>query len=298
MELSYKEEVGVGALVVAGLIAFTFFMFWLTGRSITSKGVPLPVEFKSVSGLKSGDPVRVSGVKKGRVAGVRLDRVGRVTVTLLLDPDPGVRPHVDATAAVASADFLGAKYVDYNPGANDSLLPPGVPIKGVTEEQFADVAGRAATSANELIANVNKGLNAAELASDIHNTLLATQRGMKALTEATNGPIVKQTQQTLAALERVMQRLDTLLGASKVEQSGARLDTLSANLTQLTTRLTAATGSLKTVLDKMEKGEGTLGKMATDTMLYRNLNETLTSLSALLKDLRERPGRYINVKVF
>src|SRR5437879_7066909 len=54
--------------------------------------------------------------------------------------------------------------------------------------------------------------------------------------------IVKQTQQTLAALERVMQRLDTLLGASKVEQSGARLDTLSANLTQLTTRLTAATG--------------------------------------------------------
>ena len=95
-----------------------------------------------------------------------------------------------------------------------------------------------------------------------------------------------------------MQRLDTLLGASKVEKTGARLDTLSANLTQLTTRLTAATGSLKTVLDKMEKGEGTLGKMATDTMLYRNLNETLTSLSALLKDLRERPGRYINVKVF
>src|SRR5213596_3159914 len=180
MELSYKEEVGVGALVVAGLIAFTIFMFWLTGRSITSKGVPLPVEFKNVSGLKSGDPVRVSGVKKGRV-----DGVGRVTVTLLLDPDPGVRPHVDASAAVASADFLGAKYVDYNPGASDSLLPQGVPIKGVTQEQFADVAARAATSANELIGNVNKGLNASQLASDIHNTLLATQKGMNALTQAT-----------------------------------------------------------------------------------------------------------------
>src|SRR2546427_11551676 len=77
MELSYKEEVGVGALVVAGLIAFTVFMFWLTGRSITSKGVPVAVEFKNVSGLKEGDPVRVSGVKKGRGAHVRLDRVGR-----------------------------------------------------------------------------------------------------------------------------------------------------------------------------------------------------------------------------
>src|SRR5437773_12148383 len=104
MELSYKEEVGVGALVVAGLIAFTIFMFWLTGRSITSKGVPVPVEFKNVSGLKSGDPVRVSGVKKGRVAGVRLDSVGGVTVAVLLGPEPGARPHVDATPTAAPAD--------------------------------------------------------------------------------------------------------------------------------------------------------------------------------------------------
>src|SRR2546425_4875580 len=281
MELSYKEEVGVGALVVAGLIAFTVFMFWLTGRSITSKGVPVAVEFKNVSGLKEGDPVRVSGVKKGRVAHVRLDRVGRVTVTLRLDPE--VRPHRDATAAVASADFLGAKFVDYNPGITDSLLASGAPIKGVTEEQFADVASRAATSANELIANVNKGLNASQLASDIHNTLLATQKGMNALTQATNGPVIKQTQTTLAALERVMVRLDTLLGAANPASTGKRLDTLSVNLAQLTTRLADATGSLKRVLDKMDKGEGTLGKLASDTMLYKNLNATLTSMTALLK---------------
>src|SRR3989442_7620884 len=92
MELSYKEEVGVGALVVFGLIAFTVFMFWLTGRSITSKGVPVAVEFKNVSGLKEGDPVRVSGVKKGRVAHVRLDRVGRGAGKLPLDPGVAAGP--------------------------------------------------------------------------------------------------------------------------------------------------------------------------------------------------------------
>src|SRR6266700_2713757 len=296
MELSYKEEVGVGALVVFGLIAFTVFMFWLTGRSITSKGVPVAVEFKNVSGLKEGDPVRVSGVKKGRVAHVRLDRVGRVTVTLQLDPE--VRPHQDATAAVASADFLGAKFGDYNPGVNDTLLADGAFIKGFTEEQFADVAQRAATSANELIANVNKGLNTGQLASDIHNTLVATQRGMNALTQATNGPAIQQTQATLRSLERVMAHLDTLLGAANATTTGKRLDTLSVNLTQLTGRLADATGSLKTLLDKMDRGEGTLGKFATDTTLYKNLNSTLTSLTALMNDLRERPGRYLTVKVF
>src|SRR5437773_11700188 len=102
MELSYKEEVGVGALVVFGLIAFTVFMFWLTGRSITSKGVPVAVEFKNVSGLKEGDPVRVSGVKKGRVAHVRLDRVGRVTVRRQREHE--VWTHQDDHADGASAD--------------------------------------------------------------------------------------------------------------------------------------------------------------------------------------------------
>jgi phospholipid/cholesterol/gamma-HCH transport system substrate-binding protein len=296
MDLTFKQEVTVGALVLAGFVVFTGFMFWLTGRSLVSNAVAVQVEFHDVSGLKEGDPVRVSGVTKGRVGQVRLQRVGRVTVTLQLDPE--VRPHKDATATVASADFLGAKFVDYNPGVNDTLLASGGFIKGVTEEQFADIAQRAATSANELIANVNKGLNPGELATDIHNTLLATQRGMNALTQATTGPAVQQTQVTLKALERVMARWDTLFANAGAAQTGKRLDTLSTNLAQLTGRLTDATGSLKVLLDKMNRGEGTFGKMANDTLLYNNLNATLKSMTALLTDLKERPGRYLTVKVF
>ena len=35
MELSYKEEVSVGAMVIGGVLAFIVAMFWLTGRSAT-----------------------------------------------------------------------------------------------------------------------------------------------------------------------------------------------------------------------------------------------------------------------
>src|SRR5437773_7304166 len=152
-------------MVIVGLIAFTVGMFWLTGRSIPSKGVSVPVIFKNVSGLKEGDPVRVSGVKKGRVGQVRLERVGKVTVTLQLDP--GVRPHAGATAAVASADFLGAKVVDYDPGPEDGpLVGRGQPIAGAMEVQCGDVAHRAATSANGLIEEVHEGLDPGQPAED------------------------------------------------------------------------------------------------------------------------------------
>src|SRR5204862_6570466 len=117
-------------------------MFWLTGRSIVSKAIPVDVVFKNVSGLKEGDPVRVSGGKKGRVGKVRLERVGHVAVTLNLDPE--VRPHKDARAIDASADVLGPQYVDYDPGLSDSLLPPGPRLHSVPEEPLADVAEGAA----------------------------------------------------------------------------------------------------------------------------------------------------------
>jgi phospholipid/cholesterol/gamma-HCH transport system substrate-binding protein len=296
MELSYKEEVSVGAMVIGGVFAFIVAMFWLTGRSATRHGMPVDAVFADVGGLKEGDPVRVSGVKKGQVVRVRLMRLGKVLVTLQIDTE--VRPHADATATVASADFLGAKFVDYNPGTKDELLAAGQPIPGVVDAGIADAAAKAASNANALLENLNKGLNAAQLSSDIHNTLIVTQRGMNALTQMAQGPAVNQATATLQAVERIMVRLDTVLGTSSAQSGGRRLDTLTANLSRLTGSLSNATTSLSEVLGKISHGEGTFGKMATDTMLYKNLSATLASLTSLLNDLKERPGRYLTVKVF
>ena len=222
--------------------------------------------------------------------------MGKVLVTLQLEPT--VAPRADATATVASADFLGAKFIDYNPGAKEAPLPTGQPIPGSAAAQFTDIAAKAAGNASELIEKVNKGLNPGQLATDLHNTLVVTQRGMRALTDVANGPLVNQTTQSLKAVQVALTRIDSMLGSRELTSTARRLDSLSANLTVLTTHLSTATSSLGDLLTKMGKGEGTLGRVATDTMLYKNLNATLAALSSLLTDLKERPGRYLTVKVF
>lgn len=297
MELSYKQEVGVGVLVIAGLVIFTVAMFWLTGRSITAKTVPVKVVFTNAQGLKQGDPVMVSGVKKGRVAAVLLDRVGQVTVRLEVNPD--VRPRTDATAELPSPDFFGATFVDYSPGSKDEPLPPTAVIRGKRHETLTDQATGIATRAQELLGNATS-LVSDQLSTDLHNTLIATQRGLNVLAEAgaKESPLMRQTTSTLASVERLMVRIDTLLAAPGVANAGRRLDTLSTNLSQLTTHLSHATAALDTLLGKMSRGEGTLGRMATDTTLYTDLHKLSVSLTALLNDLRERPGRYLTVKVF
>jgi ABC-type transporter Mla subunit MlaD len=115
MDLTYKQEVGVGALVLAGLVLFVVGLFWFSGRSIGHRGTYARVVFTSVAGLKEGDAVLISGVKVGRVSKVSLERVGRVTVTLELSGDPRVQPPSSATATVTSLDFFGTKSFVYPP---------------------------------------------------------------------------------------------------------------------------------------------------------------------------------------
>lgn len=290
MDLTYKQEIGVGALVLMGLAVFTVGLFWLTGRSIKSSGVRADVVFANVSGLKQGDPVMVSGVKKGRVQSVKLQRVGRVEVVLELSSD--VKPHVDASAAVGSTDFFGARFVDFSPGDDQKpYLQDGHPIAGTTPPALMDVATGVATRANELIGNAS-GIVNQQLAEDIHNTLVATQRGLNVLTEAGSGPMIRQATATLSSVERVMAHIDTILG------NGKRIDSLGSNITDLTNQLSQATASLNGLLAKVNKGEGTLGRLASDSTLYNDLHKTLNALTDLLTDLKERPGRYVHVKVF
>ena len=69
-------------------------------------------------------------------------------------------------------------------------------------------------------------------------------------------------------------------------------------LTATSENLDAAIGSLRSVMARMDAGEGTLGKLSTDDSLYVNMNKAAESLFALLEDLQENPSKYINISIF
>jgi phospholipid/cholesterol/gamma-HCH transport system substrate-binding protein len=296
MDTTYKQEVGVGAFVLLGFAVFVALLLWLTGRRVGGEGTRVPVVFENVAGLKKGDPVMVSGVRVGRVEGVHLERTGKVTVTLSLAPD--VRPRIDASISIAALDLLGAKFIKYSPGVREEPLPPDRTLIGTQDQELTDMASGVAQRANELLGNANSFVSP-RLNEDLHNTLLATQRAMTVLAEAPDGPFVKQTTRTLAQTERVMARVDSLLGSS----TGRHLDSLTANLATLTNHLGSATVAIDTLLRRMNRGEGTLGKLASDSTLYTDLHNLSIALTALLTDLKEHPDKYmkpglVRVKVF
>lgn len=296
MDTTFKQEVGVGALVLVGFAVFIALLFWLTDRRVGAQGTRVTVVFDNVAGLDQGDPVMVSGVKVGRVEGVQLQRGGKVHVILNVASDQ--RPRIDASAAIAALDFLGSKYIKYSPGVREEPLPDGRNLTGTQEQELTDMASGVAQRANELLGNANTFVSP-QLSQDLHATLVATQRAMNLLADAPDGPFVKQTTKTLQAAERMMARVDSILGSG----TGSRIDTLSANLAALTNHLGSATMAIDTMLRRMNRGEGTMGKLASDSTLYTDLHNLSVSLTSFLTDLREHPEKYvkpglIRVKMF
>src|SRR3989441_4164989 len=247
MDLTYKQEVGVGAIVLVGFAVFLVAMFWLTGRSLRTSGISVDVMFESVAGLKQGDPVLVSGVKKGRVARVALERGKSVRVTMEIQGD--VAPHIDASAAVAAMDLFGAKFIDYNPGSRDEMLAKGRAITGTNQPDITDVEQGVANRANELMENA-ANIVSDRLGEDIHNTLIVTQRAMNTLANAPDGPFIKQTTRTLQATERVMSRVDSMLASG----TGRNIDSISTNLARLTNHLGHTTAAPDTLLTRINRG--------------------------------------------
>ncbi len=110
------------------------------------------------------------------------------------------------------------------------------------------------------------------------------------------------------SLSNSFNNLESLTGnlASKNEQISNTLDNLegisseldSVNLYSTFASLDSILNTVKNIMTNIDEGEGSLGLLINDSSLYTNLDSTAYHLDALLKDLQENPGRYVQVSVF
>jgi phospholipid/cholesterol/gamma-HCH transport system substrate-binding protein len=63
-------------------------------------------------------------------------------------------------------------------------------------------------------------------------------------------------------------------------------------------RADKAVGSFEEVANRVNRGEGTAGRLVTDSELYDQLNAMVESVDALVKDIKENPKRYVKFSLF
>jgi len=294
MDFRYSREVIVGAIVTIAILVFIFGTMWLSGRSVSSDNL-VRVQFGNAAGLKRASPVRVSGVNVGKVERIEFVDVGKVLVTASLPPK--IHPRVDAEAKIVAVTFVGDYAVDFDPGRAPELLPPGKVILGSQDPGLSGRAMELSDRADSVLVGAQAIVNkqtADQLRSTLtamEGTLKATQRTMQVFSDSSKGPTAELTR-TMAAFRQLSTRLDSTLANPALSRTLTRTDTLTGNLAAMTARFDST-------LAAINRGQGTLGKFATDSGLYYDMRELSKSMKELLDELKKHPGKVgVTVKLF
>lgn len=290
MELRYRKEAAVGLLIIIGAAVFLFLMMWLKGRSFR-EGEVLQATFTDIAGLKVGDPVRTSGVTVGAVKRIELVTAGNVNVWF--DVEDGPPPRADAGATVKSADFFGARIIEYNPGISDSMLPPGRIIQGLRVADISEMATGMGTQASTLLDNANA------VTTDLRAVLVEARSLVQTLDRGAAGS-ANELQGALENLRHVLQRVDQVVARNEGAMASAMtgVANTSANVDRLTANMERTTAQLDSMIAKINSGRGALGQLVNDTTLVNQLRGTNQALQDLLVDFKANPGRYIRLRLF
>lgn len=307
MDVSYKQEVTIGIVVILAIGLFIVGTNWLSGRSIFGNQDDwYTIEFADAGNLKASSVVRVSGVAAGKVEEITLKRVGQVEVMVSLKD--WVHPKADATAELVAVGFVGDVAVDLDPGRRGQEIQPGDtrtrPIPGTQAKGLGDMAQVLGDRADSVLLGAQAIVNqktADQLYATmeaLQGTLKAAQRTMEVYGNPNKGPTAQLTQ-TMATLERMAIRLDSALADPALTRTLQRADTLTGNLAGMTAQFTSTGARLDTLLLRINQGRGTMGKFVTDSGLYTDIRELSRSMKELLDELKKHPGKVpVTVRIF
>ncbi len=123
--MNTSKEISLGIFVLIGLLCTAYLTVKLGKMEVLGgDGYEISARFNSVSGLRVGASIEMSGVAVGRVTSIGLDaKTAQAVVTLYLNKD--IELSEDTIASVKTSGLIGDKYISLALGGSDELLAQG-----------------------------------------------------------------------------------------------------------------------------------------------------------------------------
>jgi phospholipid/cholesterol/gamma-HCH transport system substrate-binding protein len=308
-------RVGLFFLLGVALVWVTFETL-SDGKLFEERSHTLVAGFDDLRQLKTGDEVRLAGVKIGSV---KLTRLAGRRAEAVLQVDPKVPIASDATATIVMAGLIGGNYIAIDMGtAGSPPLPDGAEIKTVVSpdlntimseigglgKQLQDSLGSFSKAFNGdsnggggIIQKIDKLIteNTARLNDTMTNLQDITgkiNRGEGTLGKLVNDP--KLHDELLATVEQIKVAADQAKAfATNAEGIMDQIKTGQGTLGTLiydqksADDIRASIANIRSVSDKLAKGQGTLGKLINDDSLYNSAEVTIKKVDRTLDGLND-----------
>jgi phospholipid/cholesterol/gamma-HCH transport system substrate-binding protein len=291
----YRTELQVGALLLLSFIALVLGIGWISGARPGGDRLTVYAVAPEAAAVTEGTRVSLLGVDVGEVTRVQLQQ-DAVVLELIITFDGSI-PR-DTRGEIRTSGFLGTMVVALEPGAASEVLTVGDTIQAAAAAGLQDLAGALGTKAGDLLAQSRKLLSDT-LISDMHATagsLAAGTEHLRILLEREATAL----ESLIEALDRAAQELAEATSGPEIDRTVANIDSLTGRLAVASDDLGASSRSLASILEKVDRGEGTLGRIVNDPGLYdrltaatENIQVASEEIALLTRDLREQPEKYL-----
>ena len=304
----------IGTISVTTVLVFIGGLMYLQDISLGKSNYTFIVLFDNVQGLHMGDQVDMLGKKIGKVSQTRI-KGQKIAVELSIDNSFAFSIPVDSKIEVKSEGLIGSKFISITPGVNrKDFILPGVTVEGLREFDFSEITPGIVPLTQDLSAfarqlkatlgeeekdNIKLTIKSIESFTAALDTLIYSNRNIISNSDRKNiqdflknlNGLVKDFKY---GINKEIGKIDDIL--EDLKQVSDKSDELSTTITQMknsSATIAESSEKLKHILDKIDSGEGTLGKLIGDKTLYSNMNSLVDELRVFAKDVKDNPSKYM-----
>ena len=333
-----SKELWAGLVVLVGINVAIFGTLWLQGRRFGSTQTEVHVLLRDVGQLSEGNDVKSRGVTLGRIGTIGLEEGGAaVRVQLLLEGDVILDEEAVVVVAPVSlfgdwqAEIVTRSQFplyDYYEVPPDTRRPEGVRVLGGFV--LPDLS-RLTAVADEVAQNVASLTDRFDRAFGEETTNQISQAidNMEEFTATLSRFVDQQSDQFLGIADDVrtstteiasvltiaresLERIDALVASGDVDSILVNTRAITAELRGVSADISSASQSLSGTLTladstflsinrittRLERAEGSLGRLLSDTLLATRTETLVEELNLLMEDIRANPRKYVRLSIF
>lgn len=278
--LGRNQNLAVGFFVILAMSAAMTLVILFGEADILKSTYRLSTLLNTIGGpVNKGAPVRLMGIPVGRVKSVDFDSNAQ-GVRIQLDINQSVVLLSDSWLKVEQDGVVGDRFLQIYPGSKGTVLKDGGVMRGESPVSFGETIENARNSMQKL----DKVIDALHQSLGHVNTIVG------------NEAFIADIHGSAAQIHRSALQLTELLGESRALVS-VDATRLLADLQTTNKRLQEILGDIKSVavtadsvIQDVDRGHGTLGRLIKDEDAMDSLVSTLRGLDAMVREINDDPS--------
>lgn len=313
----FSREFKAGVVVVLAAAVLYWGISFLKGSDLFEHGTEVYAVYDNTEGITKSQNVTLNGFSVGKVSDVYFhpNNSGKIVVKMNITTDYPIT--ANSIAEIRSADLLGAKEIALVLEKGSVLIEPGDTLRSSIEASLSESINKEVlpvkVKAEKLLASLDSTVNiltgflGGEMQEEFRTSFDNVNRSISNLGTITDeiSLYMSENREALGSATQNLERLTDMLNENRDE-----LDRVFNNLANISDTLARANAGeamrslsktakrLDAITSNIEAGEGTLGKLVANDSLYNEVNHAVLSLDKLLEDIKEHPGRYVEISIF